>query len=87
MGHKGSKGFLNAEQKQQALVHIQSHKVFGPTELTDYLQTTFEVCFKSMQSYYELLHEAGMSWHKSQKANPKKDGQQVGQRRKELKKS
>ena len=87
MGHKGSKGYLDEGQWQQAISHVQDHKVFGPKALMEYLQATFGVVFKSMQSYYELLHEAGMSWHKSQKANPRKDEEKIRQRRKEIKKS
>jgi len=30
--------------------------------------------YKSKQSYYDLFDEAGISWHKSQKVNPKRNG-------------
>lgn len=87
--HQGGKprAFLNEEQKAEVLAHIHSHEVFGLSELSAYLQTVFGVSFKSSQSYYELLHEAKMSWHKSQKTNPRRDEQKVLQRRAEIKKT
>ncbi len=87
--HQGGKprAFLNEEQKAEVLAHIYSHEVFGLSDLSTYLQTVFSVSFKSPQSYYELLHEAKMSWHKSQKTNPRRDGQKVLQRRAEIKKT
>ena len=87
--HQGGapKSFLTQYQRSQTLAHIRSHEIFGPKDLQLYLKKTFEVGFKSMQSYYQLLHEAGMSWHKSQKTNPRKDKKKVAQKRQELKKN
>lgn len=87
--HQGGapRSFLTKEHRSQTLAHIQSHEVFAPQDLQLYLQKTFDVSFKSMQSYYRLLHESGMSWHKSQKTNPRKDKKKVLQKRRELKKS
>jgi transposase len=43
--------------------------------------------YKSQQSYYDLMNEAGLSWKKTQKTNPKKDDEQVFERREWLKKT
>ena len=87
--HKGGspKAFLKEEELQLVYRHIRSHKVFGPDQLIVYLKETYEVSFKSMQSYYEILHAAEMSWHKSQKSNPRKDEEKILEKRKELKKN
>lgn len=87
--HQGAKprAFLTAEKKAEVLAHIRSHTVFGSSDLIFYLQNTHGVSFKSMKSYYELLHEAGMSWHKSQKINPRRDAQKVEAKRSEIKKN
>jgi putative transposase len=79
--------FLTAGQRSETLAHIGLHEIFGPKDLQLYLTKTFDVSFKSMQSYYQLLHEAGMSWHKSQKTNPRRDKKKVLQKRQELKKN
>jgi putative transposase len=87
--HQGGspRSFLTEEQRRETLVHIRSHEIFGPKDLQLYLKKAFDVSFKSMQSYYALLHEAGMSWHKSQKTNPKRDKGKILQKRRELKKN
>lgn len=87
--HQGgkSRSMLREDDLPRIMAHIQSHEVFGPMELMGYLKESFGVEFKSMQSYYSLLHEAGMSWHKSQKANPRRDNKKVLERREALKKS
>ncbi len=86
--HQGARprAFLTADKKAEVLAHIRSHEVFGRPELAAYLQGTHGVSFKSPQSYYDLLHEARMSWHKSQKTNPRRDEQKVQERRGEIKK-
>lgn len=86
--HQGGapRAFLDSETKPKVLAHIRSHEVFGVPELSAYLQGTFGVSYKHSQSYYDLLHEAKMSWHKSQKKNPRRDEQQVQNRRVEIKK-
>jgi len=87
--HQGAKprAFLSEEQRSTVLSHIRSHSIFGFSDLVSYLQNSYGVSFKSHQSYYELLHEAGMSWHKSQKTNPRRDEQKVEARRREIKKN
>ena len=41
-------------------------------------------CISSKQSYYELLDAGGMSYHRSEKRNPKRDEAQVLARREEI---
>ena len=43
--------------------------------------------YRSEQSYYELLAAGGMSYHRSEKANPKRDEEQILARREEIKKT
>ena len=43
--------------------------------------------YKSKQSYYDILEDAGFSWHKSEKVNPKKDEEKVANKREEIKKN
>jgi putative transposase len=81
------RSFLDEEQKSETLLHIRSHEVFGLSDLAAYLQSKHGVVYKSLQSYYDLLHEARMSWHKSQKRNPRRDEQKVQEKRTEVKKN
>lgn len=87
--YQGAKprAFLSDEKRAEVLAHIRSHSVFGYQDLVSYLRDTHGVSYKHSQSYYDLLHEAGMSWHKSQKANPRRNEQQVQERRSAIKKN
>lgn len=87
--HQGGKprAFLDDEAKSKVLKHIQAHEVFSVPELAAYLQGTYGVSYQSSESYYDLLHGAKMSWHKSQKKNPRRDGQLVHEKRSEIKKT
>ena len=87
--HQGAKprAFLSQEQKTAVLAHIGRHTVFGYQELVAHLADVYGVTYQHNSSYYDLLHAADMTWHKSQKRNPKRDEQQVTERREELKKT
>ena len=56
-------------------------------ELINYIQETYGIIFKSKQSYYNLLSNAGMSWKKTEKVNPKKNDLLVANKQEEIKKN
>jgi len=39
-------------------------------EVIDYVEQEYQVLYRSLESYYTLLKEAGMSWHKGKKKAP-----------------
>jgi putative transposase len=82
--YKGSRPYLNAEEKQELIQWIinQSHWDIG--ELETYVLETYEVVFKSRQSYYQLLKEARISWPKAEQVNPKKDAEEVKKKNEEI---
>jgi putative transposase len=51
-------------------------------ELSTHLCREYDVEFKSRQSYYDLFTQAGLSWKKTQKRNPKHDAQAVAAQKK-----
>ena len=71
--HKGSVGYLDAGQRQAVLKWLHQRNYWDLQELQAHLEDHYEVVFQSNQSYYELFHQAGISWKKTQKCNPKKD--------------
>jgi putative transposase len=75
--HKGSTGYLDAQQRQAVLEWLEQKNYWDLQELQAYLENNYSVVFRSLQSYYELFHQAGISWKKTQKRNPKKDPQLV----------
>ena len=50
-------------------------------ELKGHIQEQYGVRFKSRQSYYDLFHDAEISWKKTQKRNPKADPEMVQKKR------
>ena len=71
--HKGSTGYLDAQQRQAVLEWLKQKNYWDLQELQIYLENSYGVVFRSLQSYYELFHQAGISWKKTQKRNPKED--------------
>jgi transposase len=65
--YKGSKGYLTQTQRQEVTDWIQQENQRTLWELIDYLEKHYEVVYGSLQSYYELLKQAEMSWHRGKK--------------------
>ena len=47
------------------------------SDLQEYLKKQYDVVFDRLQSYYNLLKEAGITWKKTQKINPAKNEELV----------
>lgn len=75
--HKGSTGYLDAQERLTVMEWLKQKNYWDLQELQAYLENSYDVVFRSLQSYYELFHSAGISWKKTQKSNPKKDTQLV----------
>ncbi len=73
LAHRGSIGYLEPSQRSTVIQWIQEKDYWHLSDLQVYLEAQYKVIFKSKQSYYDLLSEAGLSWKKSQKRNPKTD--------------
>lgn len=87
VGYSGSQGYLTDAQKGEVIGWIQAQPVVTVAGVRDYLQEQHEVVYQSQQSYYDLLHAAGLSYHKSEKVNPQRDETLVRERREAIKKS
>lgn len=81
----GSKGYLDSEQRQEIILWLKSQEYCLLEDLINYVEEQYHVVYKSKQSYYDLFHDAGISWKKSQKKNPKKDTEKVKKRGEEIK--
>jgi putative transposase len=82
--YRGSEGYLSPEQRDQTIRWLQDQQTWSVPALQTYLKTTFAVEYRSLQSYYDLMHAAGLSWKKTQAVNPKKKPEQIEERRKEI---
>ena len=84
LGYKGAKSFLTEQQRKEVIEWLKSKDYWLLQELEDHIEKQYNVRFKSRKSYYQLFTEAGISWKKSQKRNPKKDDALVEARRLEI---
>lgn len=77
LGYVGSVGYLEPWQRQAVLTWLQTKNYWDLAELQGHIQDEYDVVFDSKQSYYTLFEQAGISWKKTQKRNPKEDPLQV----------
>jgi putative transposase len=77
LGYQGSKGYLKAGERQEVINWLQQKNYWNLSQLQQHIGDTYHIKFKSRQSYYDLFNQAGISWKKTQKCNPKKDPQLV----------
>ena len=84
LAYQGSKGYLSRSEKQQVLKWLKKKNSWNLNELEYYIAHEFGVTFVAKSSYYDLFHEAGISWKKSQKKNPRKDETVVASKKKRL---
>ena len=87
LNYKGGKGFLTADQRDEILFYLSRQPHYSVEALRDYLEYHYGVVYHSKQSYYDLLAAAGLSWHQTQAANPKRDESQGLRKREEIKKT
>ena len=77
LGYSGSVGYLKPEQRQEVMDWLKRKNYWNLTELQQHIEQEYEVVFNSKQSYYTLFEQAGISWKKTQKRNPKVDPELV----------
>ncbi len=85
--YKGGTGFLTEAQRFEVFFHLRNKPYYGVEELRDLIERRYGIVYQSKQSYYDLLKEAGLSWHQTQAVNPKRDEAQVLLKREEIKKT
>ena len=87
LNYKGGTGFLTADQHDEIIFYLRMQPHYSVEELRDYLEYHYGVVYHSKQSYYDLLHEAKLSWHQTQAVNPKGDEAPVLQKGRRSKKN
>ena len=77
---------LTAVQEEEVISWLKSKKSWKLMELINHIDVKYKVKFQSKQSYYDLFKKAGITWKRTQKVNPKKNPEEVEQKRNEIKK-
>jgi putative transposase len=85
--YQGGQPFLTDEQRQAVISWLKVEQSWSVEQLRSHIETTYAVVFKSPQSYYELLAEAGITYKRAQARNPKHDPEQVAAKKKPSKRS
>lgn len=83
--YKGRKSYLSISEREEVLSWLQSKNCWELGELEYKLAFEYNVVYLSKQSYYDLFNEAGISWKKTTKLNPKADPEAVAQKKKRFK--
>lgn len=84
LGYKGKPAYLTEVEKQQVLDWLKQQNYWNLEELESYILETFDVVYSAKSSYYNLLHEAGLSWQKAQVNHPQKDPEKVALKKNEI---
>jgi len=87
IGYQGRAGYLRGEEQNAVIAWIKGHKTLSVEEVCDYVKRCYGVIYQSKQSYYALLEAGEMSYHRSEKVNPRRDEAQVMAQREALKKT
>ena len=86
LGHRGSDGDLQKEARHEILQWIEGQETVSVEAVRDDVEVRYGVVYQSKQSDYDLWEAGGMSYHRSEKGNPKRDEAQVLTQREEIKK-
>jgi putative transposase len=86
LAYRGKTPYLTPVQHQQVVEWISTHDTITIEGLRDYIKDQYAVVYASKQSYYDLLSEGGMSYHRTLATNPNYAEEKVLEKREEIKK-
>lgn len=66
--YQGSKGYLSQKEKTAVIEWIQEKAERTLWEVIDHIENHYGIAYRSIQSYYDLLAKADMSWQKGKKS-------------------
>jgi transposase len=87
VGYRGSESYLSVEQRRELEDWLGAQETVTLEEVRDEIEARYGIVYQSKQSYYELLEASGLSYHRTEKGNPKRNAAQVLERREEIKKT
>lgn len=77
VGYRGSESYLSVEQRHELEDWLRAQERVTVEEVRDYIEAHYGVVYQSKQSYYEVLESSGLSYHRTEKGNPKRNEAQV----------
>jgi putative transposase len=85
--YRGSESYLSVAQRQEIEDWLGAQETITLEEVRDEIEARYGIVYQSKQSYYDLLDASGLSYHRTEKGNPKRNETQVLERREEIKKN
>ena len=85
--YRGSESYLKGEQRQEVEDWLGARETLTWEEVRDEIEARDGIGYQSKQSDYDLLDASGLSYHQTEKSNPKRSEAQVLERREEIKKT
>ena len=82
--YHGYQGYLTPEQRKSIIERIKIQKTWNVDDLIDFVRTTYDIEFKSRQSYYAMFAAAGITWKRAQSQHPDKDPERIEAKKKTL---
>jgi len=86
LAYRGKTPYFTPSQRLQVVEWIKTHHTITLEAVRDYVESHYDVVYHSKQSYYDLLSEGEMSYHRTTATNPKYDEAKVMEKRDEIKK-
>lgn len=87
VNYQGGTGFLTPLQRDEIFCYLKDKPYYSLEELQEYIKRRYNIVYQSKQSYYDILKDAGLSWHRTQAVNPKQNEEAVLLKREEIKKN
>jgi putative transposase len=85
--YRGSESYLRVEQRREIEEWLGSQETITVDAVRDEIEARYGIIYQSRQSYYALLDASGLSYHRTEKGNPKRNEGQILERREEIKKN
>lgn len=82
--YKGSESYLKPSEREKVVEWLRDQDKWDVASLVKHIKEEYDVIYQSKQSYYDLMKEAGLSWKKVQRSNPKKDPEAIANKRVEI---
>lgn len=87
MRNRGSESYLSIDQRQESEEWLGAQETITVEEVREEIEARYGIVYQAKQSYYDLLDASGLSYHRTEKSNPKRNEAQVRERRDEIKKN
>ncbi len=85
--NRGSESYLSIDQRQESEEWLGAQETLTVEEVREEIEARYGIVYQAKQSYYDLLDASGLSDHRTEKSNPKRNEAQVRERRDEIKKN